>query len=133
MEKGPSQLRFVDLSVAMGLSPEVLGHLLRHIETHYKPRRTKLIKGKLRPIDAPTRHLKKLLRRLHRLLVAKFVVHPCVHGGAKGRSCVSGAAIHCGARIIGIRDLKNAYPSISKEMPDTALRKRGVRHSVAAA
>src|SRR2546430_2045857 len=85
MGRSFDQLRFVDLAVALKLPLEVLGHLLRHIDRYYWTRCQKLVKGKLRPISAPTKQLKKLLRRLHRFLVVHFVVHPCVHGGAKGK------------------------------------------------
>ncbi|HEY3325370.1 MAG TPA: reverse transcriptase domain-containing protein [Planctomycetota bacterium] len=116
----------------MGLgSVEELLSFAATMESHFKPPRKRLIKGKWREIDALYPRPKKLLRRLHRFLQRRFRPHPAVHGGAIGRSCFSSARCHLRKRFVVTRDVSNCYPSICTENLCAYLSNMGFAKAVA--
>jgi len=109
----PASLTPVDIARAMRISESFLNAIIADTAPWYKPRRTRVIKGKPRQIDAPKPVLKALLRKLHRFLAAKFSAHRNVHGGAKRRSCFTSARVHMGRQYIIKRDVSECYPSVT--------------------
>lgn len=127
----PSQLTVVQLAEALGVTEGHLWSLVRDPDQMFKPSRTIIRNGKKREIDPPKPGSKPKLRSLHRFLQRAFKPHPAVHGGVRGRSCFTSARKHLGRSFLVTRDLKNAYPSISTEMLQRKLKKRGFRSDVA--
>lgn len=127
----PCDLTPATIAKGMGISEVHLWWLAHHIDRLYKPRRKQLIKGKARPIDPPTPWLKRTLRKLHRFLQKSFPPHRAVHGGAKGRSCVTAANVHKGRPFLIARDVDNCYPSVTTEMEKQTLLCQGFRADTA--
>jgi hypothetical protein len=68
--------------------------------------------GGTRRIWAPRHPLKKVQRVVLDRLLAPLPVHPACHGFVPGRSTVSNAAPHQGARLIIKTDLRDFFPSV---------------------
>lgn len=81
--------------------------------SHYKrfqiPKKT----GGVRTISAPMPRLKALQGWLLETVLEKVPVHECAHGFRTGRSIVSNASPHVGARAVVNMDLQDFFPSIA--------------------
>lgn len=115
------------IAEAIGVTLPHLWRIARNVDRHYNPRRTTTIKGKPRPIDPPKHQLKRWLRKLHRYLQRECRPPRAVHGGAKGRSCVTAANVHKGQSFIITRDIENCYPSVTTAGLQAALVAIGFR------
>lgn len=119
------------LAVAKGISEPCLWWLAFNVAQGYKATRSIQVKGKNREVDPPTPPLKRLFRRLHRFIQKELRPHRVVHGGAKGRSCVTAANVHKGSPFIVTRDIQKCYPSISTNMLRRRLLHQGFRSDTA--
>lgn len=111
----PALLMPEDLADCAGISLARLIYYANNTSVLYKERRTKVIKGKARPIDAPTPFFKRFAKKLHRFLSRNYSLHHSVHGGAIGRSCFTAAARHVNRTYVITRDISRCYPSIHKD------------------
>lgn len=111
----PALLMPEDLADCAGISLARLTYYANDTSVLYKERRTKVIKGKARPIDAPTPFFKRFAKKLHRFLSRNYSLHHSVHGGALGRSCFTAAARHINRTYVITRDISKCYPSIHKD------------------
>jgi retron-type reverse transcriptase len=68
--------------------------------------------GKLRLVEAPKPRLKAIQRRILHEILAAVPVHRCVHGFVPSRSCLTGARVHGGERVVATFDLAQFFPSI---------------------
>jgi hypothetical protein len=68
--------------------------------------------GGVRVLHAPRAALKKLQRRVLRDLLASLDLHPAAHGFVPGRSTVTNARPHVGARVVVKMDLVDFFPTI---------------------
>lgn len=68
--------------------------------------------GGVRTIHAPRPQLKRLQRRILDELLAPLEAHPAAHGFVPGRSTVTNARAHVGARIVVKMDLSDFFPTI---------------------
>jgi RNA-directed DNA polymerase len=68
--------------------------------------------GGVRTLHAPRDPLKRLQRAILRELLAPLDVHPAAHGFVRGRSTVTNAAPHVGARVVVKMDLVDFFPTI---------------------
>ncbi|MBI4716828.1 MAG: hypothetical protein HY763_03410 [Planctomycetes bacterium] len=116
----PSDITPAMIAEACKVDEGRLWRIAERTESQYHSPRPKLIKGRHREIDPPNHDFKKVLRRLHRYLQRSLTFPRCVHGGLRGRSCVTAAGNHVGRKYIVTRDVKDCYPSI----PTEALRRR---------
>ncbi|MFO0857755.1 MAG: reverse transcriptase domain-containing protein [Phycisphaerales bacterium] len=107
------------------LSIDQLRHLAQNAESMFHARAQRLVKGKMRQVDPPTRIGRDYLRRLNSYLQHKFPPHKIVHGGALGRSCYSSALVHCGKSVVVTLDIHSCYPSVNHQMVQSALMSRG--------
>ena len=78
--------------------------------------------GGVRHISAPVEELKKIQQALNLMLQALADFSPCATGFITGKSVVDNAKIHLGQSVVFNCDLKNFFPSITKEMVRKALR-----------
>ncbi len=124
-------LRPADLARAAGATEEELWHMARNTQRHYFPTRKKPIRGKVRELDEPRPRLKAILQRIHRYLECLYPPHPRACGGVSGRSYLTSAQAHAGARIILTRDVEKCYPSTTAGEIRRALLKLGFRSDVA--
>ncbi len=82
--------------------------------------------GGVRTIMAPTGDLKDILTTVNSLLSLYWEPkHSYVHGFTSGRSVVSGAEPHVGKNYVFNLDLKDFFPSITKQMVARGLERAG--------
>jgi hypothetical protein len=68
--------------------------------------------GGVRVLHAPRPALKRVQRRILKELLAPLEAHPAAHGFVAGRSTVTNAARHVGARVVLKMDLVDFFPTI---------------------
>lgn len=69
--------------------------------------------GEPRTITAPRIKLKRIQRRILDEILAKLATHEAAHGFVRGRSVLSNARPHKGAKLVVKMDLRDFFPSIS--------------------
>ena len=73
------------------------------------------MKGKTRWIEAPNHSLMDLQRLLLHKLFYRIAPNECAHGFVRGKSIVSNAAAHVGKPWLVTLDIKDFFPSISRQ------------------
>jgi RNA-directed DNA polymerase len=123
------------LAEALGLTVPRLRWLVFHREvdtgTHYHRWHVPKRDGGLRLISAPKPELKAAQRWIARNVTEHLPVHGAAHGFVPGRSTVSNAAVHAGARVIIKLDLQDFYPTITQPRVKGLFRKAGYGEQVA--
>ena len=123
------------LAEALGLSVAQLRWLAYHRDAatslHY--RRFVIAKrgGGERAIWAPLPTLKAAQRWVLRNVVEKLPVHGAAHGFLPGRSTLTNAAAHTGARVLLKMDVKDFFPTVTLRRVKGVFRKAGYREQVA--
>ena len=106
-----------NLAEFFGCSDQLIRRMANSPESHY--RKFFLWKDrahtKKRWIEAPDQELKKIQERILSLLY-QMAPSPFAHGFTIGRSIVSNARIHTGKRYLLKLDLKDFFPSITRDM-----------------
>lgn len=124
-----------ELAGALGLAMPRLRWLVFHREvdsgTHYHRWHVPKRDGGLRLISAPKRELKAAQRWIARNITEHLPIHGAAHGFVAGRSTVSNAAVHAGARVVIKLDLKDFYPTITQPRVKGLFRKAGYGEQVA--
>lgn len=69
-------------------------------------------RGGVRIISAPRAPLRAIQRTIYTNILAKVPVHEAAHGFVPGRSTVTNAAPHLGARLLLKTDIRDFFPSI---------------------
>jgi len=70
-------------------------------------------KGKSRPVEVPSRQLLPIHNRLF-VLLKRVQLPEYLHSGIKGRSYLTNAKSHIGAKVAYTLDIKKFYPSVSR-------------------
>jgi hypothetical protein len=123
------------LADALGLSLVRLRWLVYHREAatriHY--RRFAIAKrgGGERAIWAPLPTLKAAQRWVLHNIAEKLPVHGAAHGFLPGRSTLTNAAAHVGARAVVKMDIKDFFPTVTLRRVKGIFRKAGYREQVA--
>jgi hypothetical protein len=123
------------LAEAMGLTIIKLRWLAYHRDAatsiHYRrfviPKRG----GGERAIWAPLPTLKAAQHWILRNVAEKLPVHGAAHGFLPGRSILTNAAAHTGARLIVKMDVKDFFPTVTLKRVKGIFRKAGYREQVA--
>jgi RNA-directed DNA polymerase len=123
------------LAEALGLTVAKLRWLAYHRDAatriHYRrfviPKRG----GGERAIWAPLPLLKAAQHWILRNVAEKLPVHGAVHGFLPGRSTLTNAAAHIGARLIVKMDVKDFFPTVTLKRVKGIFRKAGYREQVA--
>ncbi|HEU4406825.1 MAG TPA: reverse transcriptase domain-containing protein [Polyangiaceae bacterium] len=89
--------------------------------------------GGTRLISAPMPRLKAAQRWVLERLLAPLAAHEAAHGFRRGRSIVSNAAPHVGAKVVINVDLKDFFPSVTYRRVKGVFRSHGHAESVATA
>lgn len=110
--------QFAELSEIVGQSPEVLRDLAANTSEHYN--RFFIWKDeahtKKRWIEAPSDILKSIQESILRNIFYKIPPTKFAHGFVCGKSIVSNAQAHTGNNFVLKLDLKNFFPSITRQM-----------------
>jgi hypothetical protein len=123
------------LAEALGLTVAQLRWLAYHRDAatriHYRrfviPKRG----GGERAIWAPLPTLKAAQHWVLRNVVEKLPVHGSAHGFLPGRSTLTNAAAHTGARLVVKMDVKDFFPTVTLKRVKGVFRKAGYREQVA--
>ncbi len=106
-----------EIATAVGISvPELrfLGYSRSTARTtHYRRFRLAKKSGGTRLISAPLPRLKRMQRWLLDHVLDKVASHDAAHGFRAGRSIVSNAQGHVGARVVVNVDLKDFFPTVT--------------------
>lgn len=123
------------LAEILGVSVERLRWLAYHREvdtgTHYRTWTVPKRSGGQRLISAPKPELKRIQRWIARTITEHLPVHGAAHGFLTGRSTVTNAGAHRGARMVVKFDIKDFYPTISWRRVRGIFRKAGYNEQVA--
>jgi hypothetical protein len=87
--------------------------------------------GSPRPIWAPLPRLKAAQRWVLHNVVERLPVHGAAHGFLPGRSILSNAAAHTGAKVVLKMDIKDFFPTVTWRRAKGVFRKAGYREQVA--
>ncbi len=120
---------------AVGLSIPRLRWLAYHREvdtgTHYHRWLVPKRDGSQRLISAPKPELKAVQRWITREVTEHLPVHGAAHGFLIGRSIVTNAKVHAGARIVVKLDIRGFYPTVTMRRVKGLLRRAGLGEQVA--
>lgn len=124
-----------DLAKELGLPIPRLRWLVYHRNvdsgTHYHRWHVPKRDGGLRLISAPKPQLKAAQRWIARNITEHLPVHGAAHGFVPGRSTVTNAAVHAGAKVVVKLDLQGFYPTITMPRVKGLMRKAGFGEQVA--
>ncbi|HET9620897.1 MAG TPA: reverse transcriptase family protein [Kofleriaceae bacterium] len=98
-----------------------------HYHRWYVPKRD----GSRRLISAPKPALKAAQRWIAREITEHLPVHGAAHGFLTGRSIVSNARVHAGAKIVVKLDIRGFYPTVTMRRVKGLLRRAGLGEQVA--
>jgi RNA-directed DNA polymerase len=120
---------------ATGLSVARLRWLSYHREvdtgSHYRRWLVPKRDGSPRLISAPKPDLKRVQRWITQEVTEHLPVHGAAHGFLPGRSIVTNARVHAGARIVVKLDIRGFYPTVTVRRVKGLLRRAGLGEQVA--
>ncbi len=123
------------LAKALGISVPRMRWLAFHRDvdtgTHYVRWHVPKRDGSSRLISAPKPELKAVQRWITREITEHLPVHGAAHGFLKGRSIVSNAVVHAGARVVVKLDIRGFYPTVTLRRVKGLLRRAGLGEQVA--
>src|SRR5688572_26719407 len=123
------------LAKATGVSIPRLRWLAYHREvdsgTHYIRWTVPKRDGSKRLISAPKPELKAAQRWITREVTEHLPVHGAAHGFLIGRSIVTNARVHAGAKIVVKMDIRGFYPTVTWRRVKGLLRRAGLGEQVA--
>src|SRR4051812_46351317 len=123
------------LAKALGLTIPRLRWLTYHRDvdtgTHYHRWLVPKRDGSPRLISAPKPELKAAQRWIMREVTDHLPVHGAAHGFLAGRSIVTNARVHAGARIVVKLDIREFYPTVTMRRVKGLLRRAGLGEQVA--
>jgi RNA-directed DNA polymerase len=123
------------LAKALGLSIPRLRWLSYHRDvdtgTHYHRWLVPKRDGSMRLISAPKPELKAAQRWITREITEHLPLHGAAHGFVTGRSIVTNARVHAGARIVVKLDIRGFYPTVTMRRVKGLLRRAGLGEQVA--
>lgn len=114
-----------NIHALLGASPVALSRL------PYRYWRERKRSGGWRNFAEPAEPLKEAQRVLLREVWEHFSVHDAAHGYVTGRSALTNAAAHAGARVVVKLDLRDFFPSISSRRIRSFLISRGYESNAA--
>ena len=124
-----------NLAKALGLTIPRLRWLTFHRDvdtgTHYHRWLVPKRDGTPRLISAPKPELKAAQRWIMREVTEHLPVHGAAHGFLAGRSIVTNAVVHAGARVVVKLDIKGFYPTVTMRRVKGLLRRAGLGEQVA--
>jgi hypothetical protein len=123
------------LAKALGLAMPRLRWLAYHRDvdtgTHYHRWLVPKRDGSPRLISAPKPELKAAQRWITREVTEHLPVHGAAHGFLTGRSIVTNARVHAGARVVVKLDIRGFYPTVTMRRVKGLLRRAGLGEQVA--
>lgn len=103
------------LSSILDVHHNVLVDISNHTKHHYHSFEYTTNNGKVRQLNDPKFHLKKIQKRINSRIFSNVLFPPYLHGGIKGRDYYSNAASHSNAEFVFSFDIRNFYDNITKK------------------
>jgi hypothetical protein len=123
------------LAKALGMPVPKLRWLAFHRDvdsgTHYKRWLVPKRDGTPRLISAPKPDLKAAQRWITREITEHLPVHGAAHGFLVGRSILTNARVHAGAKAVVKMDIRGFYPTVTWRRVRGLLRRAGIGEQVA--
>jgi RNA-directed DNA polymerase len=123
------------LADVLGFSVSRLRWLIFHRDvdsgTHYHRWQVPKRSGGMRLISAPKPQLKAAQSWIARNITEHLPVHGAAHGFLPGRSTLTNARVHAGAKVLVKFDIKDFYPTVTQPRVKGMLRKAGYNEQVA--
>jgi hypothetical protein len=120
---------------AVGLTIPRLRWLSYHREvdsgSHYRRWSVPKRDGSMRLISAPKPELKAAQRWIAHEVTEHLPVHGAAHGFLAGRSILTNARVHAGARVVVKLDIRGFYPTVTYRRVKGLLRRAGLTEQVA--
>ena len=99
--------------------------------THYQRWLVPKRDGSPRLISAPKPELKAVQRWIMREVTEHLPVHGAAHGFLKGRSILTNAVVHAGAKVVVKFDILGFYPTVTVRRVRGLLRRAGLSEQIA--
>jgi RNA-directed DNA polymerase len=119
------------LAYVTGVHPQILGLMAQRPDRFYTSFLIRKRRGGSRVIDAPTPELKKVQHWMQRNVTSQFLHHPACHGFTPGRSILTNAEPHVGARIVLKLDIRDFFGTVRRHDAFRAFRFAGFSQAVA--
>ncbi|RKT51146.1 RNA-directed DNA polymerase [Azonexus fungiphilus] len=127
----------------MTINDETLAELVRHLEIDehllltlvaaisspnkfYRSFAIPKRRGGIREIESPYPSLGSIQKAILRKILDGFSVHPCAHAFTRKKKALDHAAYHLGCKELITLDIKNFFPSITRQMVFQALNNSGL-------
>ena len=104
------------LAAYVGVSSSLIRQILHEKSYHYRQFDLPKPDGTSRQISTPKTYLKVLQWWIADNVLCSTPIGDCVHGFVRGRSYVTNATVHLGARHLLNVDIKGFFPSITQDM-----------------
>jgi RNA-directed DNA polymerase len=103
------------LAMTLGVERRVLLDLVLDVDRPYHPFTRVTRRGKARRIDNPDDALKRVQTRIYRRLLLPVRLSEAAHGSVVGRSPLTNASVHAGARCVVTIDIKDFFPNVDHD------------------
>lgn len=101
------------LAWKLGIPRDRLRQIAANVSDEYRQwDQTDKRTGKVRTLTGPSDELKEIQRRLNRHVFSATPIPAAAHGGVRGKSSFSNAAMHVGKRCVINIDVKKFFPSV---------------------
>lgn len=115
----------------IGYSFSYINNIAKRVNKHYKCYWQEKRGGGSRQIEAPGKELKTIQKWILRNRLEKMNVHECAHGFVRGKSIKTNARVHLGNTKVLCMDLRNFFPSITKQQVKLVLKSNGLQEQEA--
>ncbi|MDG9979477.1 retron St85 family RNA-directed DNA polymerase [Ectopseudomonas oleovorans] len=115
-----------EISLAIGISPQLIGLLIHKPERHYRTFEIPKANGKVRSIQSPRTMMKLVQYFLLDYLLYNLPVHVSATAYSRGCTVKANATPHVGKRYVANIDVENFFPSIKWPLVHRALAMGGL-------
>ena len=105
-----------EISLALGISPQLIGLLIHKPERHYRTFQIPKSNGGTRNIQSPRTMMKVAQYFLLDYVLYRCPIHVAAMAYSRGCTVRSNAEIHVGRRFVANIDVENFFPSLSRRI-----------------
>lgn len=120
-----------EISLAIGISPQLIGLLIHRPERHYRTFEIPKANGKVRAIQSPRTMMKVVQYFLLDYLLYNLPVHVSATAYSRGCTVKANAIPHVGKRYVANIDVEDFFPSIKPPLVHRALVMGGLEDKTA--
>ncbi|WP_417702908.1 retron St85 family RNA-directed DNA polymerase [Pseudomonas sp.] len=120
-----------EISLAIGISPQLIGLLIHRPERHYRTFEIPKANGKVRAIQSPRTMMKVVQYFLLDYLLYNLPVHVSATAYSRGCTVKANAIPHVGKRYVANIDVEDFFPSIKSPLVHRALVMGGLEDKTA--